>query len=97
MQTIAYVKSVVDGDTFNTADGRIIRLANVDTPERGRYGYEAAKNHLIRLISGQMVIIQQKAIGHYGRIIADVWRQRDHLHINTEMKKFDKSRVLLRM
>jgi len=38
------VIKVVDGDTFYTSRRKIpIRLANVDTPEKGQKGYGAAK------------------------------------------------------
>ena len=38
------VQRVIDGDTFETETGGVIRLANINTPERGEYGYEEAKN-----------------------------------------------------
>ena len=81
------VKSVTDGDTFDTTDGRIIRLANVDTPEKGEPGYAEAKKRLTDLIGGQAVTIKQNAIDVYKRVVADVWRVSDCLYINEQMKK----------
>ena len=40
------VARVIDGDTLETYDGRIFRLANINTPEHGEQGYEMAKDFL---------------------------------------------------
>jgi micrococcal nuclease len=67
------VTRVIDGDTFETAGRkRPIRLANVDTPEQGEPGYEAAKRDLERLIKGKIVEIDTKARDAYGRAVANV-------------------------
>ena len=47
------VIGVIDGDTFETSSRkRPVRLANVDSPERGEEGYGAAKQKLAGLIRG---------------------------------------------
>ena len=48
---------VIDGDTFDVSSGNRIRLADVDTPERGEYGYEAASNFLGDWIYGKEVYL----------------------------------------
>ena len=62
------VIGVIDGDTFETSSRkRPVRLANVDSPERGEEGYGAAKQKLARLIRGRVVVIQPVARDKYGR------------------------------
>lgn len=48
---------IVDGDTFDIAAGYRIRLADVDTPEQGEYGYEQAGNYLNQMIFGKTVYL----------------------------------------
>ena len=66
------VARVIDGDTFETAAGERIRLANVYAPEKGTTGAAAATNRLRNLIDGKQVEIDVQAYGKYGRIIAKV-------------------------
>jgi micrococcal nuclease len=47
---IAYVYRVVDGDTFDGFPCGRVRLADINTPERGEAGYSEAKGALARLI-----------------------------------------------
>jgi len=64
---------VIDGDTFETASRKHpVRLANVDTPERGQPGYGEAKQALEQLIGGKSVDIETKARDTYGRSVANV-------------------------
>ena len=69
------VESVIDGDTFVTdkpvRDSKHIRIANIDTPEKGEHGYLSAKNKLKKEIEGKVVDI--KSVGKsYGRTVANV-------------------------
>lgn len=71
-----YVK---DGDTFQTARGRWIRLAYVYAPEKGERGYLIAKRILESLILGKA--ITYKPVGtSYGRIVAEVWVGRTYVN-----------------
>jgi len=45
-----YVSEIIDGDTFEMSDGRIIRLLCVDTPEEREEGFEEAKGFLEHLV-----------------------------------------------
>ena len=67
-------KSIVDGDTFKlykAIQGKnYVRLANVDTPEKGQFGYKKAKNRLAGMIGGKRVTIKPVHIGR--RVIAEV-------------------------
>ena len=68
---IALVTEVRDGDSFATSSGEV-RLADVDTPEKGALGYEAAKNALTDLIDGKLVDIMEVSTDTYGRTVAYV-------------------------
>ena len=48
---------VVDGDTIRLTNGRYVRLIGIDTPERGRPYYLAAKRHLDRMVQGQVRLV----------------------------------------
>ncbi len=52
------VKSVIDGDTFITAEDQYIRIANIDAPERGRCGSDEATAELSKLISGKKLFMK---------------------------------------
>lgn len=60
----AFVTNIVDGDTFDIS-GERIRLADVDTPERGQYGYNEASNYLSRLINGKRVYLDIDDVYRY--------------------------------
>lgn len=83
------VTRVVDGDTFYTASRkRPVRLAGIDTPERGQRGAAAATGALRRLIGGQTVEINTVARDSYGRSVANV--KVDGRSVNHAMRKHDK-------
>lgn len=51
------VARVVDGDTVELGYGQQVRVAGIDTPERGECGYEAASNHMADLVLFERVIL----------------------------------------
>ena len=64
------VIEVIDGDTFCTDRRKNpVRLANVDTPEKGERGFQKATNALKSLINGQEVLIDAVARDIYGRSV----------------------------
>lgn len=65
-------KRVIDGDTFTTQSGQVVRLANVDAPEKGQRGSPKARKDLIDLISRKPVSVDPVARDKYGRVVADV-------------------------
>ena len=80
------VTRVIDGDTFMTASRkRSVRLAGVDTPEKGQRGYTGATDALRRLIGGETVEIDTVARDSYGRSVANV--KVDRRSVNRAMKK----------
>jgi hypothetical protein len=71
-----FVDYVIDGDTFDTAEGYRIRLADIDAPEYYEDGYQSAKDFLISLINGKTVYLDIDDIyrtGPYGRLICVVY------------------------
>lgn len=67
------VTKVIDGDTFMTNKRKHpVRLASVDTPEKGQKGYGDAKKALQNLIGGEDVTINTKARDSYNRSVANV-------------------------
>lgn len=67
------VIKVIDGDTFLTNSRKnAVRLANVDAPEIGQRGGQAAKKSLSELILTETVSIDTKARDVYGRSVANV-------------------------
>ena len=70
------VASITDGDTLRLADGRRVRLAQVDAPERGDcFGTESTAA-LRALVEGRTVALRRPPTGpetdRYGRTLADV-------------------------
>ena len=68
----ARVGYVVDGDTIRLANGQYVRLIGIDTPERGRPCYLAAKRHLDRMVEGQVRLVNPASTDdrdHYGRLL----------------------------
>ena len=83
------VNKVYDGDTFGTNKRKNpVRLANVDTPEKGEPGYAKAKKALENLILGEEVIIDTKARDKYRRSVANV--KHGGSSVNKAMKKHNK-------
>ena len=69
------VQRVVDGDTFDTdkpvCGSTRIRIAGINTPEKGQRGYLSSTNKLKKEIEGKIVDI--KPVGKsYGRTVANV-------------------------
>jgi len=74
------VDRVIDGDTFELCGGIKVRLLCVDTPERGKQGYEDAKLFLEDLILNKEVSLNTsnydiETTDKYGRLLAWVYIQ----------------------
>ena len=72
-----YVVAIADGDTFTllTNENRQfkIRLYGIDCPEKKQAFGKAAKQELSRLIFNKQVLINQKDIDRYKRVVAIVY------------------------
>ena len=83
------VITVIDGDTFMTDKRKHpVRLASVDTPEKGEKGYGEAKKALKNLIGGEEVIIDTRARDKFNRSVAYV--KLGIKSVNKAMKKYKK-------
>jgi micrococcal nuclease len=77
----AVVASVTDGDTLRLADGKRVRLLQIDTPEvgTGECYSRASKKALLRLVpEGSSVALEADPrldqVDRYGRLLRYLWR-----------------------
>lgn len=72
-ETTAAVSRVIDGDTFDLADNRRIRLLGIDAPEypKGCLSQQA-KDRLEKLILGKQAAIKNPAPDNFQRLLASV-------------------------
>ena len=86
MARIEMVTRIIDGDTFTTGSRKNpVRLANVNTPEKGSRGAASATQALRNLIQGQIVAIETVAHDKYGRTVANV--KVDNRSVNAAMRR----------
>lgn len=67
------VKRVIDGDTFETAEKQLIRLADVDAPELVYCGGNEAKNELEKLVLNKPVYLKVVYRDKYMRLLSYVY------------------------
>lgn len=83
------VTKIIDGDTFKTSSRtRPVRLANVDTPEKGQPGCAIARKALEKKILGKEVLIDTVARDTYNRAVAKV--KVGGKSVNKAMKRYEK-------
>jgi endonuclease YncB( thermonuclease family) len=75
---------VDDGDTFQTAKGEWIRLANVCVPDSGEDGYAEAKKILSVFILNMKITYEQVRITRK-HIVAEVWI--GEINVNEYMRR----------
>lgn len=88
----AMIDNVVDGDTvdvrvdlgFKVETKQRIRLAGIDTPERGQIGYHEAKAKLTELLSGKETTMRSSKVSKWGYYLGDFYTA-DGTHINQLM------------
>lgn len=95
------VKEVFDGDTFDLKNGTRVRLLDVESPEMGLCGSEAAKHRLEELVLGKFVTVKELTFEEYNRhnglvyqgnqlinetMIKEGWGR---LHYNPSLKRED--------
>lgn len=76
----AKIESVVDGDTvdaiidlgFKTNMRQRLRLARIDTPERGQDGYAQARDFVTWEVIDKLVTIRTEKVSKWGYYIAEV-------------------------
>ena len=65
-----------DGDSLIVSDGerqRELRIAEIDTPERGQPWGKRATQALARLVEGKALRVERVEIDRYGREVSNVW------------------------
>lgn len=84
----ATVDEANDGDSFITTNDEKVRIAGIDTPEKGHPGAAQAKRYLKKLIDGKKVRIIPKARDKYGRIVANVYQNGRSLRKKIKKRRF---------
>lgn len=81
------VVAIADGDTFtlltDEKEQKKIRLAEIDTPEKGQPYGQRARQVLSDLVFGKWVKVDQTDMDRYGRIVARVYQ--GNLDVNAEL------------
>jgi endonuclease YncB( thermonuclease family) len=67
------VARVIDGDTFETTERQLIRIAGIDSPELGLCGSEQAKEVLEKAVLHKKVYIKVLYRDPYMRLISNVY------------------------
>ena len=67
-----FVAEVIDGDTIVSEDGTIMRLLNINTPEKGTSGFDEAKIFL-SVYQNHTVEIEKKEFDKYGRTLVKIF------------------------
>ena len=67
------IQSCYDGDTCRSTAGERIRLACIDTPERGQPGAAAATQSTRSMVVGQLVGIRRITQDRYGRTVGELY------------------------
>lgn len=83
------VVEIIDGDTVTLLTPGLeqvrIRLAEIDTPEKGQPYGQKAKQALAEMVHREIVRIEVVTIDRYGRTVGKILRLRDRLDVNAEM------------
>ena len=74
------IERVLDGDTIETTDGRKIRLANINTPEK-KFSYSGlAKDYLSNFINKE-IYLEKKGIDKYSRTLGKLFFGNEYLNL----------------
>lgn len=87
---IARSVTVLDGDTvlvWREAGRRPmkVRLADIDAPEKDQDFGKAAKQSLVKILSGRQVRVDPMAVDVYGRLVARLYTDNDSSSVNAEL------------
>jgi len=72
---------VIDGDTFVLNNGDTIRLAGIDTPEKGDINYDKAAYELQKRIIGRKLTLEGTETDNYQRKIRHVFAEGRHVNL----------------
>jgi len=79
------VSRVIDGDTFETSDGRTVRLANINAPEKNVNSSYLSKEYLSKFTNKEL-LLDKITIEKYGRTLGRVYTTEGD-YINLELVK----------
>jgi len=82
--TMAICNAVIDGSTFLTEGGSLIKLANVVVPQANEPNFEGPKGELEKLILNKPIFFEEISKSN-SFIVANVWV--DSIHVNSHMQK----------
>lgn len=90
---------IIDGDTIEVAgqDGQeTVRLIGIDTPERGQFLFEEAKERITELIGGREILLEtdKTDMDKYDRLLRYVFLNRTEL-VNTMLVREGLATVLI--
>lgn len=80
------VIAIADGDTLTVLQNKNqykIRLAEIDTPEKGQPYGTKAKQALSEMVFGKIVTVQVTTTDRYGRYIGEIYY--GSIYVNSEM------------
>lgn len=79
---------VIDGDTFETEEHQIIRLASVEAPEKGLCGAPEATKALEKLISKKPIVLKVMFTDQYDRLVSLVYTGEEFINAKLLEKGF---------
>ena len=79
------VSRVIDGDTIELDDGRVVRYLGIDTPECNEYYFQEATTKNRELVEDKVVELQQgnRDVDEYGRLLRYIYV--DGVFVNAEL------------
>lgn len=75
------ISRVIDGDTIEISDGTILRLLNINTPEKGKQGYDYSISYLSQFINKSLEI-EDLGAEKYGRTLARIYNSEDYINLD---------------
>lgn len=85
------IARVLDGDTFESADGRKFRMLNINTPEKSEKYHELASDYMDEFVN-QSVDVEISGVDKYGRTLARVYTPE---YVNLELVRLGFARKFL--
>ena len=81
------VERVIDGDTL-VIDGNSMRLLGINTPEKGEFLYEEAKDFLEELTFNKTLLVEKHGKDLYGRELVYLFDKKKNLNIEIVKEGF---------
>ena len=78
---------VLDGDTAQIEDGRKIRFANINTPEKGLAYSDLAKNYVLQFL-GKPLELENLGNDKYGRTLGRLYSNNEYINLEIIKKGF---------